>query len=171
MLQVLLGLVFIALPLIELALLIKAGQLIGLWATLAIVVGTGLLGVHVLLRQSWTAMRQMREGLARGQAPVASVIDGAFLLVAGSLLITPGLLSDTVALLLLVPPIRHAVAGWLVRRLLGRAQANVFGSATQGPRAQPPHSARGEGPIIEGEFERLDEKATGPHRPNGRDHV
>src|SRR5512144_151178 len=98
MLRVVLGCIFVALPLIELALLIKTGQVIGFWATMGIVIGTGLLGAQVVLRQSWTTVRAMQEALARGRPPVAPVLDGAFLLLAGALLITPGLISDSVGL-------------------------------------------------------------------------
>lgn len=174
MLRVLLGCIFVAMPLVELALLIKTGQLIGFWATMAIVVGTGLLGAHVLLRQSWTTVRRMQEAVAKGQPPVAPVVDGVFLLLAGALLITPGLISDTVAILLLIPPVRHSVARWLVRLLVRRAQMrlDVLGTGSKGRHGPSRSSAgSGEGPIIEGEFERMDEKATGPHRRNGPNRV
>jgi UPF0716 protein FxsA len=174
MLRVVLGCIFVALPLVELALLIKTGQLIGFWATMGIVVGTGLLGAHVLMRQSWTTVRRMQEAVAKGQPPVAAVVDGAFLVVAGALLITPGLISDAVAILLLIPPIRHLVARWLVYVMLRRAQVTVgaFQAATEarGPHG-PSRAPSGEGPVIEGEFERMDEKATGPHRRIGSDGV
>ena len=174
MLRVVLGCIFVALPLIELALLIKTGQLIGFWATMGIVVGTGLLGAHVLMRQSWTTMRRMQEAVAKGQPPVAAVVDGAFLVVAGALLITPGLISDAVAILLLIPPVRHLVARWLVYAMVRRAQVTVgaFQATTEarGPHG-PSRPPSGEGPVIEGEFERMDEKATGPHRRIGSDGV
>ena len=174
MLRVLLGCIFVALPLIELALLINTGQLIGFWATMGIVVGTGLLGAHVLMRQRWTTMRRMQEAVAKGQPPVAAVVDGAFLVVAGALLITPGLISDAVAILLLIPPVRHFVARWLVSAMVRRAQvrAGMFQARTEagGPHG-PSHPPGGEGPVIEGEFERMDEKATGPHRRIGSDGV
>jgi UPF0716 protein FxsA len=174
MLRVVLGSVFVVLPLIELAVLIKTGQLIGFWATMGIVVGTGLLGAHVLVRQSWTTVRRMQEAVARGQAPVAPVVDGTFLVIAGALLITPGLISDTVAIMLLIPPVRHLVARWLVRLAVRRAEVRlrVFDAEARGPRGSA-RSPRGEGPIIEGEFERMgeDRKEIGPHRPIGSDRV
>ncbi len=141
---------------------------------MGIVVGTGLLGAHVLMRQSWTTMRRMQEAVAKGQPPVAAVVDGAFLVVAGALLITPGLISDTVAILLLIPPVRHLVARWLVYAMVRRAQVRVgvFQATTEarGPHG-PSRPPSGEGPVIEGEFERMDEKATGPHRRIGSDGV
>ncbi len=174
MLRIVLGCIFVALPLLELALLIKTGQLIGFWPTMAIVIGTGLLGAHVLLRQSWTTVRATQEALARGRPPVAPVLDGVFLLLAGTLLVTPGLISDSVALLLLIPPIRHGLARWLVRRLVQHAHVHfgVFDATAETSRnPSPPASGGSEGPIIEGEFERLGEKSRGPHRPNGPDRI
>jgi UPF0716 protein FxsA len=172
MVPLLFGLVFIGFPLLELALLIKTGQSIGLWPTLAIVAGTAVVGVHVLARQSWTAARQMQDALARGEPPVAPVVDGAFLIGAGMLLITPGLICDAIGLLLLIPPIRHMAARGILRRMLAGADVRVYRAGTEdstgrySPRAPP-----GTGPLIEGDFERLDDKATGPHRPRGSDHV
>jgi UPF0716 protein FxsA len=174
MLRVVLGCIFVALPLIELALLIKTGQVIGFWATMGIVIGTGLLGAQVVLRQSWTTVRAMQEALARGRPPVAPVLDGAFLLLAGALLITPGLISDFVGLLLLIPLVRQGLARWLVRRLVRQAHVHlrVFDAAAEaGREPSPPSATEREGPIIEGEFERLGEKSSGPHRPDGPDRI
>jgi len=99
-------------------------------------------------------------------------VDGVFLLIAGALLLTPGLITDVAALLLLVPPLRRAVGRWSVRWLLREARVHVevhAGTAQPGPEARrrPPAGA-GEGPIIEGEFERLGESPTEPRRSNGR---
>jgi UPF0716 protein FxsA len=167
MLRIVLGCLFIALPLIELAILIKTGQLIGFWATMGIVVGTGLLGVHILMRQGWAIMRRMQEAVAKGQPPVAPVVDGAFLVIAGALLVTPGLISDVVAILLLMPTLRHLVARWLVYAMVRRAKVRlaVVDTRPDGQRERTrPSTGEGQGPVIEGEFQRMDEKATGPHR-------
>jgi UPF0716 protein FxsA len=167
MARLLLGLALIALPLLELALLIKTGQAIGFWATLGMVVGAGILGAAILSRQSLGVLRRTQEAIAQSRPPVAPVLDGAFLLLAAALLITPGFLTDVLALLLLVPPIRHRVARWSVRRLVRSAHVRI--TAFEAQRASA--SARAEGPIIEGDFERLGEKTTEPHRPNGRDRL
>jgi UPF0716 protein FxsA len=175
MLRVVLGCIFVALPLIELAVLIKTGQVIGFWATMGIVVGTGLLGAHILMRQGWTTMRRMQEAVAKGQPPVAPVIDGAFLVVAGALLITPGLISDAVAILLLVPPVRRLVARGLVHVMARQAQVRIAIVDTERDGRHEPHrssSGKRSGPVIEGEFERMrDEEVTGPHRRGGQDRV
>jgi len=164
MLRVVLGLIFIVLPLLELTLLIKTGQLVGFWATLAMVVGAGLLGALILSRQSLAALRRTMEAAERGRPPVAPALDGAFLMLAGALLITPGFLTDVIALLLLVPPLRRGVARWTVKRVLRRGGFHGDTLGTPGePDRRRPHPSTvhgGEGPIIEGEFERLGEKPT-----------
>lgn len=175
MLRVVLGCVLIALPVLELTLLVKTGQVIGFWATLALVVAAGLLGALILSHQGWGVVRRARAAMAQGRPPVAAVVDGLFLVLAGALLITPGFLTDVMALLLLIPPVRHSLARWGIRRLVRQAQhvrVNASGAKIEGePRPAPSQAGGTEGPVIEGEFERLDEKATGPHRRNDRDRV
>ena len=172
MARLVLAFILIALPLLELALLIKTGQAIGFWATLAMVVGAGVIGALVLSRQSLAVVRRTREAVAQGRPPVAPVLDGAFLLLAGALLITPGFISDVLALLLLIPPLRRGVARWGVRRLVRSAHVRI-GTHRAGVEAEPSPSkaTAAEGPIIEGEFERLGEKTTEPHRGKDRNRL
>jgi len=165
MLRFLLGLALIALPVLELALLIKTGQSIGFWATLGLVVGAGVAGALVLSRQSMSTMREMMQAASEGRPPVTAAIDGAFLLLAGALLLTPGLLTDVLALLLLIPPIRRGIARWGLNRLIRRSGLDDPGrdeieAGRSG--AERPAGRRSEGPIIDGEFERLGEKTAEP---------
>jgi UPF0716 protein FxsA len=166
MFRLVLGLVLVGLPLLELALLIKTGQAVGFWATFAMVVGAGLLGAFILSRGSLGVLRRTTQALEQGRPPVADALDGAFVLMAGILLITPGFVTDFLALLLLIPPLRHALARWTVLRAIGRGgmAAQGFGAegGAAGGGAQPPPSGGGKGPVIEGEFERLGEKPTDP---------
>jgi UPF0716 protein FxsA len=172
MARLLLGLALIALPVFELALLIKTGQVVGFWATLGMVVGAGVLGAVIMSRQGMSVARRTREAIAQGRPPVGPVLDGAFLLLAGALLITPGFLTDLLALALLVPPIRHKVARWSVRRLAERAHAQlkVYEARSRGEPTPSGGDLVG-GPVIEGEFERLGERASGPHRRKDPDQV
>jgi UPF0716 protein FxsA len=165
MLRLAVGLAFIVVPVLELALLIKTGQLIGVWPTVALVLTTAFTGAVIISRQSLSVLRRTLEALSEGRPPVAPVVDGLFLLAAGALLLTPGLLTDVVALALLVPPIRRAIArasmGWMLRR----AQISIrVHDDRSGPDAPRRSAANGEGPIIEGEFERLDERPAEPRR-------
>src|SRR2546421_1003228 len=172
MARLLLGLFLIALPVLELALLIKTGQAVGFWATLGMVVGAAVLGAVIMSRQGMSVARRTREAIAQGRPPVGPVLDGAFLLLAGALLITPGFISDLLGLALLVPPIRRKVGRWCVRRLVERAhvQIKVHEARSRGEPG-PPGEDRVAGPVIEGDSERLGEKARRPHRCKDRDQI
>lgn len=180
LLRLAVGLVFIVVPMLELMLLIRIGQSIGVLATTALVLATALTGAFIISRQSLAVVTRTLEAASEGRPPVEPVLDGLFLMLAGALLLTPGLLTDVVALALLVPPVRRAVARSSVRWLLRRANVHVAtyageetGSAPRdGPEQRSgPSAGPGDGPVIEGEFERVDERPVrprhGPHR-NGR---
>jgi UPF0716 protein FxsA len=174
MARLIVGLVLISFPILELLLLIKSGQLVGFWATLAMVVAAGVLGAVIMSRQGVSVARRTREAIAQGRPPVGPVLDGAFLLLAGALLITPGFLTDVLGLALLVPPIRHKVSRWAVRSLVERAHVQLKVHEAQRRGGPAPSASRGNGaagPIIEGEFERLGEKAREPHRGKDRDQL
>jgi UPF0716 protein FxsA len=161
-------LVFIVVPVLELALLIKTGQVIGVWATVALVLTTALSGAFIISRQSLSVLRRSLEALSEGRTPVAPVVDGLFLLVAGALLLTPGLLTDIVALALLVPPLRRAVARAAMAWMLHRAQVSItVDDEPWGPDGRRRPSGNAHGPVIDGEFERLDERPREP-RQGGR---
>lgn len=141
---------FLALPLLEIALLIKLGHAIGFWATVAFVIGTGLLGGSIIRREGFSAInrfRQVSEALERGETPVAPVFDHLLKVAAGLFLIFPGVLTDILGCLLLIPWTRRFISGW------GR-------SAPTEPDPFRPHG-RGpsdtNGPIIEAEYTRLDD--------------
>jgi UPF0716 protein FxsA len=177
MTRLLLGLALIALPMLELALLIKTGQAIGVWATLGLLLGAAVVGGAIMSRQGISVARRTQQALAQGKPPIGPVLDGAFLLLAGALLISPGFITDAMALALLVPSIRRKVARWGVRRLVERAhvQVKMYEARSReapGP-AGPRPSAGGEigGPVIEGEFERLGEKARAPHPGKDPDRI
>lgn len=169
---------FIVFPIVEIAVLVKFGQAFGFWWTLVLILSTAVLGTAVMHHQGFQVMNRAMESLSAGRPPIGPVVDGAFIMLAGLLLITPGIISDVVGALMLVPWIRHRIAAWSVRTALkaGRVHVDVFTSRTtasdggpRGPagfeRGAPPHqSEAGDGPIIEGDFERLDERPVNPRR-------
>lgn len=113
-------LLFVAVPLIEMAILIRLGGMIGLLATLLLVIVTGVIGASLARSQGLRVLYQIRAELAAGRMPVDKLVDGLLIFTAGVVLLTPGLLTDVVGLALLVPGPR----GW-VKRLAGRKLAGI----------------------------------------------
>lgn len=114
---------FIAVPLLEVLLLVAIGRRLGLWPTVAVVVVAGALGAVLARAEGLRVLGAIRRDLARGEVPAAGLLDGMLVLLAGALLIAPGLITDIVAIALLVPPVRRLVRLHLaraVRRWLGR---------------------------------------------------
>ena len=173
-------LVFVAVPILEIALLIKVGNLIDFWPTLALVIATAVIGTAIMQRQGLKALMNAQNSMNKGEIPVESVVDGAFLLVAGAFLLTPGLITDSIGFLFLVPPFRRWFARWGFKRFMhrGAVRASVFTSEWEAGQTPDPRqqgstrhggsrggsSTDGDGPIIDGEFERLDDKPDPPPR-------
>ncbi len=161
-------LAFILVPLAEIALLIEVGRHIGILATVAIVVLTAILGTTLLRQQGFAVLQRASQSLQTGRMPLDSVAEGVLLLIAGAFLLAPGLITDTIGFLLLIPPIRRPFAKWVLKRLVesGAVHVSVFtsgeaggGPFRSGPESRPP-DGDDDGPVIEGEFERLDEKTS-----------
>lgn len=102
-------LLFTAVPLLELALLLEIGKLAGLPATLALVLGTGILGAWLAKREGLKTLTRVREEMAAGRLPAEALLDGLLILIAGAVLLTPGLLTDLTGFVLLIPASRRAI--------------------------------------------------------------
>lgn len=113
-------LLFIVTPILEIAVFIKVGGFVGLWPTLGLVVATAVIGTTLLRRQGLATINNARDSLARGEFPVNEVFDGACLLAAGLLLLTPGFVTDFLGALLLTPIFRAAIRGPVIRALMSR---------------------------------------------------
>ena len=109
-------LVFLAVPLIEIACFVLVGQAIGLWPTLAGVLVTALAGAVVLRRQGTALFTEIRTRMGRGELPARALADAMLVAVAGVLLLTPGYFTDLMGLLLLVPPVRGLIYAYLRTR-------------------------------------------------------
>lgn len=110
-------LALIAVPLIEIALFIQVGGLIGLWPTLAIVILTAFIGTWLVRSQGAMAMNNLRQSFSNMDDPTEHLAQGAMILFSGVLLLTPGFFTDTLGFTLLVPGVRHAVFRFLRKRV------------------------------------------------------
>jgi UPF0716 protein FxsA len=110
---------FILVPLAELAVLIAVGNWIGLVPTLILLLAVSVAGAWLAKREGLAAWRRLQLALAQGRMPTVEVTDGALILLAGALLLTPGFLSDVLGILLLLPPTR-AIARRQLPRLAER---------------------------------------------------
>lgn len=113
-------LLFILIPIAELYLFLTLGKEIGLGATLAIIILTGILGAALTKFQGARALARFRQASAEGRLPHREILDGLLILLAGAVLLTPGFLTDTIGFLLLVPPVRALLRSWLGKYLKGK---------------------------------------------------
>ncbi len=100
---------FTLVPALELVIIIQLGRVIGFVPTLAMIAVLGVVGAALAKSQGLRVVRSIQADLAAGRVPAYGLVDGLIILLAGALLITPGLLTDTVGLLLLIPPVRNVV--------------------------------------------------------------
>ncbi|AJE44917.1 FxsA family protein [Celeribacter indicus] len=150
---------FVAVPIIEIALFIQVGGLIGLWPTLAIVIVTAFLGTWLVRQQGALALSQLRRSLNELNDPSEPLAHGAMILFSGALLLTPGFFTDSLGFLLLVPAFRNLVLRELRKRVTVE-RFTVGGASAQYRRSGPfPDEAQGSS-TIEGEWEEVD-----PQRP------
>ena len=122
-----LALLFIVVPIAELAVVIQVGQQIGVLWTVALLVADSILGSVLMRSQGRTAWRRFNEAVAAGQVPAREVLDGALVIFGGLLLLTPGFITDFLGILLLIPPTRALVRAVLARRLTHRMVASMSG--------------------------------------------
>ncbi len=112
-------LLFILTPLVELAILVYLGLVIGALYTILIVVATGVLGSLMARSQGLAAISRIRSSIERGVIPSKELFDGVLILAGGFLLLTPGIITDIVGFLLLVSQTRRIIGRWL-RSLINR---------------------------------------------------
>jgi len=157
-------LAFLLVPIVEIALFIQVGGMIGLWPTLAIVVFTAVLGTWLVKTQGRMALGQLRNSFHQLDDPTEPLAHGAMILVAGALLLTPGFFTDAVGFSLLMPPVRVAVYHFL-RARISVAQFQM-GPGTTRSRNYPGRRP-GQGDIIDGEFEDVSPQKQRTDRPSG----
>lgn len=151
-------LAFLAVPLIEIALFIQVGGLIGLGFTLLIVIVTAFLGTYLVRQQGMMALGEVKSSFNDIRDPTEPLAHGAMILFAGALLLTPGFFTDACGFALLVPQVRRAAFNAI------RARIKVQHFDTD-PRSQRPTNPRGD--IIDGEYHEINQKAPRQGGPSG----
>lgn len=116
-----LGLLFVLVPVLELLLLIRMGEWVGLWPTLGLVVLTGATGAALARLEGLRVLFQFQKELASGRLPGQALLDGISVLVGGAFLLTPGIVTDLAGFALLLPPSRR----WIQRRVRARLERRL----------------------------------------------
>ncbi len=111
---------FIAIPLVEILILIRLGEIMGFWPTVLLVIGTGILGAGLARLYGWTLWLEIQAELQQGRMPTDKMMDGLLVLIGGIVLLTPGLLTDITGFLLLIPPTRAMAKVWLRKIFAGQ---------------------------------------------------
>lgn len=166
-------LLFLAVPLMEIALFITIGGWLTLWPTLGLVLLTGIIGTALVRWQGLKVLAELRGDMGQMRNPLSPLVHGALVLVAGILLLTPGFFTDTIGFLLLVPALRT----WIIAQIGARVQVQSFGAqagfgAPHGfddangfdgtdARRNPPNPG-----VIDGDFIEIDDNNP-PRSPSG----
>lgn len=155
----------IVVPLAEIWTIVQVAHVIGGWLTLILLLAESLLGAALVRRQGRRSWEAFRLALQEHRPPAREVSDGALVLLGGSLLLTPGFLTDIAGFLLLLGPTRSLVRRWLTGVVAHRLGAGVLtGRARRPPRTTRP--PRGGDRVVEGEV--LDGEVSAPDPEAGR---
>ncbi|WP_344302993.1 FxsA family protein [Nocardioides bigeumensis] len=142
---------FVVVPLVEIYVLIQVGQVIGAWWTIALLIADSLLGSWLIRREGRRAWMALTSALGSGRMPARELADGALILIGGTLMLTPGFVSDALGLFVIVP-LTRPLARRVLTRLVTRHLTIVGG--VPGRDARHPGSGP-DGPVVRGEV--LDE--------------
>ncbi len=124
----LLALAFIAMPILEIWLILEIGGQLGLLNTIGVIIVTAVVGAALAKHQGLAALQKVQRALQTGEQVGTSMIEAALILVAAVMMLLPGFVTDGMGILLLLPPTRKLVAAVIARRFANRAQSFVVGS-------------------------------------------
>lgn len=112
---------FITVPVLEVFVLLDAAEAIGVWATIFLVLATGVAGAYLTKSQGLDLVRRIQLATAQGELPAQELIDGIFIMAGGLLLLTPGFVTDLVGFVCLTPwsrePLKRSLIKWLQQKL------------------------------------------------------
>ena len=111
-------LIFITLPILELAVLLRLDDAIGLFQTIVLIFLTGIIGAWLVRQQGISIIFKIKKEISDGNMPAKKeMIDGVMILIAGAVLVTPGLITDIFGFLLLIPYTRNFIRKWIRHRI------------------------------------------------------
>ena len=122
----------LVIPVLEIAVFVVVGNLIGLWATLGLVVLTAVIGSFLLKSQGLSTLTRIQAEVNSGRVPARELVDGMMIVAAGILLLTPGLVTDTIGFLLFVPGIRSGIRRTISKRVVVMAKGGATGGFGSG---------------------------------------
>jgi UPF0716 protein FxsA len=143
----------LAIPICEILILLELGAYLSIFDILLLIIGTAAIGLFLVRRAGLNTLIKGQNKLSQGEIPQAEVIEGLLLLITGALLLTPGLITDSVGFLILIPAIRKALAQYALSRII----PNIISKNTATAAATQRQSST---TILEGEFDPID-----PPRP------
>ena len=145
--------IFIIVPIVEISIFMKAGDLIGIGPTLMMIILTAVIGVSLLRQQGLSTLYKAQQRMNHGEIPAMEMIEGIMLAVAGALLITPGFFTDIIGFLLLIPTFRLILFSKVLQNKVQMFTQNNQSTHTD----QQYHSTTNQSKIIEGEFKNTDD--------------
>ena len=155
-------LAFVVVPIVEIGLFLQVGSYIGVPATLGLIILTAIAGTMLVRSQGIDVIRKIQNSANRGATPVAALVQGLFVLIAGVLLLTPGFATDTLGFALLIPPVREFIAAKIWKFI----EPNVVTSTQWSSTHSTGRANRSGGTVIDIEAVEIDEAAgNGTEKP------
>lgn len=138
-------LILLIIPFVELYLLLEVGSFLGVFPTIFMIIFTGVLGVWMFRQQGFSTLKRFQECVNRGEIPAYEMIEGPILMIGGALLVAPGFFTDILGFACLIPPLRKAIAKYVIEHYLVTTQAGSPFSQSNQQRV-----------TLEGEFKKED---------------
>ena len=148
---------FLVIPILEIYILLKVGDIVGAFPTVILVVLTAVIGAGLLRQQGLSTLARLQQNIGQGKLPAQEIIEGVLLAVGGALLMTPGFVTDTIGFLCLIPFSRKFIAQAIMKRSADRLKAGV--NAQMGGFSYQTYSERAptNPNVVEGEFTEVKE--------------
>jgi UPF0716 protein FxsA len=141
---------FVVVPLVEIYVLIQVGQVIGVWWTLLLLIADSIYGGWLIRHEGGRAWQALTNALNSGQMPAKELADAALILVGGTLMLSPGFVTDAMGIVLILPFTRP-VARRMLTRVVSKRLVAGFVDVRQGPRPPGPGGPPSGGPVVRGE--------------------